>query len=377
MDRDVEARADIPWLRKHIEARRLVEATRIFKEARVYTADEIISIIGKRYWRVKRRRRGEKGRLELELKRLELVYNISVSKLKAAAGLPKLSELSSFHRMLIESFVGDKYEEALKHVKKAIRLISKLWKEYRLLLVSSSSPWEAARLRKEGSGRILSVVKRADKHLKILQKVRGEILKSHVISEGLPVVVVAGAPSVGKSTLVRSISTAKPEVAEYPFTTKTVIVGKAKYKDLYFYVVDVPGILERSLDSLNEIEKRAYAALMTLPDVILHLFDVSPSAIATIEDQLSLLTSIAGTALSRGSSKLLIALNKVDTVEDRGKLALVKQRIVEHLSSKGLNSVLCESKIYEISAIDGTGIRELLESIYACLSPSIRLDSTG
>ncbi|HID40967.1 MAG TPA: hypothetical protein EYP33_02295, partial [Pyrodictium sp.] len=303
---------ELPWLKRHKEMLKLAETVRKLKETHVYSSEEIIRVVGERYRRVKPRRRGLPGRIEFELKRLEVVFNVSYSRLLRVARLPSTREMSEFHRALVLGFVGDKYDEALRVVRGSLRLIKEFWNQYRLLIVSAADAREAARLRKEGSGRILSVVRRLRKRLELLDRVRRELLQTHIVSEGLPIVVVAGIPSTGKSTLVRRVSTAEPEVASYPFTTKTVIVGKAKVKDIAFYMVDTPGILERPIEQHNEIERKAFAALQSLPDIVVFLVDPASEMVQDIERQMRLLRDICSEIIAQRGASLLVALNKVD-----------------------------------------------------------------
>ena len=111
--------------------------------------------------------------------------------------------------------------------------------------------------------------------------------------EDIPTVVIAGYPNVGKSSLLRCISKAKPKIAQYPFTTKEIHVGHVERKDKHvlkrFQVIDTPGLLDRPLSKRNDIEKQAIAALTHLADVIVFMFDSSETCGYSIEDQKHLL----------------------------------------------------------------------------------------
>ncbi len=344
--------ATLPWLERHVRALTAKQVVDLFKSKYIPTDEEIVRYVGERYRRLKppKHRDRVRRRVLFEYKRLELVYNIVTAKLSDILELPTTESMDEFHRTLVRLFVGDDYDNALRAVRRALRLAREFWESYRLTILSSTDPEEAKRFRREGSGRILSLVRRLRRHLNLLRRVREEIVKTHVVSEGLPVVVVAGIPSAGKSTLVRRLSTAEPEVADYPFTTKTVIVGKVRYRQLTFYMVDTPGILERPLDQLNEIERKALAALMTLPDVVLFLFDVSPTAYVGVDGQLALYRSVSRMASERGVD-VVVAANKVDAADEK-VLARVREEVGE---------------VIEISALTGRNVDALLDRLYELL----------
>jgi nucleolar GTP-binding protein len=355
----------LPWLQRHVQALRMVETSKRLKSVYVYSAEEIVRTVGERYRRVRRRRPGLPGRIEFEIKRLETVFNIVYSRLRHIAELPSTREMSEFHKTLVEMFVGEGYDRALRRVRRALRLVKSFWNEYRLLIASAETGEEAARLRKEGSGRILSVVRRLKRDLELLRRVRSELLKAHVIAEGLPVVVVAGIPSTGKSTLIKRLSTAEPEVASYPFTTKNIIVGKVRLEDLEFYMVDTPGILERPSELHNEIERKALAALKTLPDVVLFLLDPSLEKVQDVSEQVKLLRDIYENIVKPRGAGLLVAINKADITAEH-ELSTVVSTVSKVLQDFN-RDLLCTDSIHVISALTGYNVDRLLKSLAECV----------
>ena len=348
-----------PWLQKHIHAVKMREVVEKLKKIYVPLADEIVKHVGERYRRLRPRRPGLAGRREFEIKRLELVYNIVRDKLQKVLVMPHLESMDEFHRRLVEEFVGvEAYEEALKRVRLTIKLARRFWDEYRVLIATSQTVEEAKRYRREGCGRILSLVKRLDKQLKLLRRVKEELVYTHVVSEGLPVVVVAGIPSAGKSTLISRLSTAKPEIAPYPFTTRNIIVGKVVFENHTFYMVDTPGILERPLHQHNPIERKALVALASLPDVILFLYDVSAERVQDIVYQTKLLEDIIrNIALKRGI-RVVVAVNKID-IADRQAL----QKAYQHMGEVKKKYDRIVIGPYNISALKGTGVQQLLKEL--------------
>lgn len=354
---------ELEWLQKHYESIKMKQLVDTMKTIYVPSAKEIVEIIGRRFKTVRCASR-KCGFIELELKRLEAVKDVAISKLKPVSSLPSTNSMNPFHKTLIESFLGNEYNNSLLKVRKAIQNINKIWKDYSVFILAATSKPEAIKLRKEGSGRIISIIRRIARNLEIIKIAREEIIKTHIISEGLPVVVVAGIPNSGKSTLVKRISSAKPEVAPYPFTTKNIIVGKVHYGNYLFYVVDTPGVMEKPPSIHSEAERKAMVALSALPDIILYLFDLSPNSTQEIEYQISLLQDIIREFTHNRSTKVVIAANKIDetSITHYRKLLTELYPLIIQKHNK-----LCVDEVIPISALKGHNISILLSLITGCL----------
>ena len=89
--------------------------------------------------------------------------------------------------------------------------------------------------------------------------------------------VLVGTPNVGKSTLVRALSTGTPEVNDYPFTTRSVTIGHVVVpeRELRFQVMDTPGLLDRPAVDRNEMENLTFASLLHLPTAVIFVIDPS------------------------------------------------------------------------------------------------------
>lgn len=145
---------------------------------------------------------------------------------------------------------------------------------------------------KEIYGRIASVLKQIDSDLLRLKKIT-TIIKTFPSIEDQPTIVIAGYPNVGKSSLLRVLSHAKPQVAQYPFTTKEIHVGHIEQTVHFtvqrYQIIDTPGLLERHDIDRNKIEQQALAALQHLADIILFLLDPTETCGYSITDQQKLL----------------------------------------------------------------------------------------
>jgi len=113
--------------------------------------------------------------------------------------------------------------------------------------------------------------------LEELVDLQKELRKIPVIELDTPSVVLVGAPNVGKSSIVRAVSSGTPEVNDYPFTTRGVTVGHIvdPQRSLRFQVMDTPGLLDRAADERNEMERLTFASLAHLPTAVIFVIDPS------------------------------------------------------------------------------------------------------
>ena len=162
---------------------------------------------------------------------------------------------------------------------------------------------------------------------------------------------LVGYPNAGKSTLLSRLSNAKPEIANYPFTTLNPILGVV---DLpgggSFVMADIPGIIEGAsegvglgLEFLRHIERCK---------VLVHMVDISG---VEREDPIEDIKAIKN-ELSKYNEKLIekptiIALNKADTRPDEAESIKAKVEDTFH------------KKTFLISAVTGAGVKELLGEI--------------
>ena len=170
---------------------------------------------------------------------------------------------------------------------------------------------------------------------------------------------LVGYPNVGKSTLISRISSARPKIADYPFTTLepnlgVVAVGDAK-SEVSFVVADIPGLIEGAhlgaglgTQFLRHIERTR---------LLVHLVDVSdasgrPDVTKDVEVILGELSSF-GAHLDE--KPMIMTASKIDAV-NKDKLADLKRYCKKH-----------KLKLYEISAVTGKGIEELKYAMAAAV----------
>src|SRR4030042_3635781 len=92
---------------------------------------------------------------------------------------------------------------------------------------------------------------------------RGQLFE--VTRSGAGQVVLIGFPNTGKSRLVGSLTQAKPEVGEYPYTTHSPIPGMMEYQDIRIQLVDIPSVFDESARSwLINVVRNADALLLII-----------------------------------------------------------------------------------------------------------------
>lgn len=175
---------------------------------------------------------------------------------------------------------------------------------------------------------------------------RNVILQLKVLAD----VGLVGFPNAGKSTLLSVVSAAKPEIADYPFTTLTPQLGIVSYRDEQsFCMADIPGIIEGASDGkglglrfLRHIERNAVLLFMV------------PATTEDIEAEYNILLS----ELEKYNPQLLtkariLAISKCD---------IGKQPDTQRLSDK------LSIPVVAISSVSGLGISELKDMLWTELN---------
>ena len=284
---------------------------------------------------------------EKEIAKLNKVNDILTSRLEEVVKrFPNFDNIHPFYRTLADTVVTiDDIRQALASVTSAIRVIRKIIKESNHNLRRAKTPSEARNLRAAAYGRISSVMKRIDSRLLVVRQAALEYRRFPSIDLQLPVVVIAGFPNVGKSSLVNILSTATPEVAEYPFTTKKISVGHIHLDSSEGQILDVPGLLDRPMGDRNPIERRAIAAIQYLADVIIYLIDPTLTCGYELPNQVALFFEISKTF---PEVEIFPVINKLDIASPeeiqraRNLIDLDDIPIISTLTQEGVEQVFRE-----------------------------------
>jgi len=205
---------------------------------------------------------------------------------------PNLDGLPPFYRELVDVLVErGKLKKHLGALDWAADAAARITREY-ARRIGRAEGKDLSRLRQEAFGRLASLVHQVGDDLDALVEARTALRRVPSIDPDVPTIVVAGYPNVGKSAFVRAISTGRPKVADYPFTTKGVSLGHLEIEGRRVQVLDTPGLLDRPMERRNRIERQAIAGLAYLADVVVFLLDPTETCGYPLGDQLGLLESV-------------------------------------------------------------------------------------
>ncbi|HOI39548.1 MAG TPA: NOG1 family protein [Methanobacterium sp.] len=261
---------------------------------------------------------------------------------------PHIEELPMFYQDYIDVAVGvDELKKSLGALNWANGVLEKLQNQY-THRIRRSPPENAAQIRKAAFGRIASVVNRINDELDFLNYAKQKLRNIPTVDVEATTAVIAGFPNVGKSTLLRQITNAEPEVADYPFTTKGIQIGHFELRWQKYQIIDTPGLLDRPVQDMNPIELNAMVALEHLADLILFIFDPSQTSGFPVENQVNLYWEIKQIFQN---TPIFPLFNKMDLVEDEENVKYIE----EHINK--------EDKPLMVAASEGTGISEIIEKL--------------
>lgn len=166
---------------------------------------------------------------------------------------------------------------------------------------------------------------------------------------------IVGFPNVGKSTLLSLISSARPKIANYHFTTLSPNLGVVSVYDQNFVVADIPGLIEGAADGaglghdfLRHIERCR---------LVLHLFDISASERSDpLDDIIKINSELHKYSPELAARPQILAGNKIDIGYDEEVLERIKAFAAEN-----------NYELYLISGATGEGVDEMIKAVAAKL----------
>ena len=169
-----------------------------------------------------------------------------------------------------------------------------------------------------------------------------------------------GFPNAGKSTLISTISAAKPKVADYPFTTLEPHLGVVDLGDFKTFVVaDIPGLIEGAHHGAGLGDR--FLRHVERTKLLLHLVDVSSaSGRDPVADYETINAELAAYDQSLAERPQIVVATKLDALDEPERLESLRERAARD-----------RREFHAISAVANRGVRELVQAV------ARRLDEIG
>ncbi len=185
---------------------------------------------------------------------------------------------------------------------------------------------------------------------------KGEPGEEHWLQLELKVLAdvgLLGYPSVGKSSILRKVSAAQPEVAAYHFTTLTPVLGVVSLPgERSFVMADIPGLIEGASEGVGLGHN--FLRHVERTNILIHVLDVSGMEGRDPKEDFDAINKELKKYSEKLSRKMqVVALNKIDLVQDEETIPNVRK----YFEDKGY-------EVYCINALSGEGLPELMERAY-------------
>lgn len=217
-----------------------------------------------------------------------------------------------------------------------------------------------------GNARFKSSVNRAPRQT--TKGSEGELRSLRLELKVLADVGLLGMPNAGKSTFIRSVSAARPKVADYPFTTLVPNLGVVSVQaHQSFVIADIPGLIEGAAEGAGLGIR--FLKHLVRTRLLLHLVDVAPydgsspvDSVRAIEHELEKFSETLA-----GRERWLV-LNKLDMLSEDER---------EQVCSDIISQLGWEGPVYRISALSGEGTRDLTQAVMRWVEDQAEEEATN
>jgi len=210
---------------------------------------------------------------------------------------------------------------------------------------------ERALLARGGKGGLGNVHFKSSVNRAPRQFTRGEAGESRRLALELRVLAdvgLLGLPNAGKSSLIRAVSSARPKVADYPFTTLNPSLGVVRVGETSFVIADIPGLIEGASEGAGLGHQ--FLRHLARTRLLLHIIDLAEPEPAKDARVIAAELKKHGGGLDRKPRWLVF--NKIDLVDD------ADQRI-----ARALRALRWKRPWFKVSAINGEGCAAAMKAI--------------
>ena len=197
----------------------------------------------------------------------------------------------------------------------------------------------------------------------------GEQYELYLELKVLADVGLLGMPNAGKSTFIRSVSAAKPKVADYPFTTLHPNLGVVRVDtNRSFVIADIPGLIEGAAEGAGLGHQ--FLRHLARTRLLLHIVDIAPfdEAVDPLAEARAIVEELRKYDEDLYNKPRWLVLNKIDMVPDEEQ---------ELRRSEFLKAFGWEGPSYCISALSGEGCQKLTYAIMDYLDQNKNEIATG
>jgi GTP-binding protein len=224
------------------------------------------------------------------------------------------------------------------------------------LLVDLADHGQRAMLAKGGKGGLGNIHFKSSMNRSPRQCTKGEPgeeIELYLELKVLADVGLLGMPNAGKSTFIRSVSAAKPKVADYPFTTLHPNLGVVRVDtNRSFVIADIPGLIEGAAEGAGLGHQ--FLRHLARTRLLLHIVDLAPfdEMVDPVAEAKAIVEELRKYDEELYNKPRWLILNKVDMLENSA------EKVAEFVKAYGW-----KGPCYAISAISGTGCKELVYAI--------------
>ena len=167
---------------------------------------------------------------------------------------------------------------------------------------------------------------------------------------------LVGYPNAGKSTLISTVSAARPKIADYPFTTLEPHLGVVDLGDFRTFVIaDIPGLIEGAHTGAGLGDR--FLRHIERTKLLLHLVDVSSlSGRETVQDYETVNRELASYNPALATRPQIVVATKIDAVDEPERLESLRRRVLQD-----------DRPFFAVSSVTSKGIRELVNAVAAKL----------